>query len=188
MEERLLEFRKIVKKKKPNFFRQQSQYVKSLEKKWRSPKGMHSKLRRKKRGKLKQPSIGYSSPKKVRSLHPSGLIPALIHNPKELTTLNSNFGIIVSSTVGQKKKIEILKKSKELKLQLLNVKDTDKYIANVEQKILMKKQKKLKETEEKDKKSKEIIKEIIKEKKELSKEEKELQEKEEKRKVLEGRR
>ena len=183
MEQRLLEFRRVMKKKKPHFVRQQSQYVKSLEKKWRAPKGMHSKLRKKKRGKLKQPSMGYSSPAKVRYLHPSGLMPSLINNPKELIGLGRNYGVIVSYTVGKKKKVEILKKSKELDLQVLNVKNTGKYITNIEEKITRRKQERLKEMEKKGKKSKDIV----KEKKVLNKEEKEIQEKEEKRKVLESR-
>ena len=176
----LLEIKKTMKAKKPNFLRQQGAYVKGLEKKWRSPKGMHSKLRRKFRGKMKMPSIGYSSPSRIRFYHPSGLIPKLVRNLSDLSDIKKEHGIIIGSTVGKKKRIEIIKKILELKLNILNIKEPLKLLEKTEEEINVKKEKAKKKQEIK-KKSQEIS-----EKKELTKEEKEKQEKELKRKILEG--
>lgn len=188
MEKRLLELRNAQKKKKPTFVRQQGHSIKSLETKWRAPKGMHSKLRRKFRGKMKHPSMGYSSPSEVRFLHPSGLKPVLVHNLNDLNNLGAEQGIILSSAVGQKKRGEILKKIKELKLQVLNVKDVDKYLASIEEKMKERKAK-TKAKEEKKKKAKAKSEKKKEEKsKEVTPEEKAKEEKEEKRKVLESNR
>ena len=64
-EENLLQLRKRIKAKKPNFVRQDSHKQKEVKKKWRKPKGMQSKMRLKKKGYRKSVSIGYGSPKKV---------------------------------------------------------------------------------------------------------------------------
>lgn len=187
----LLQLREERKAKKPVFIRQLGTSMPALGKKWRAPKGMHSKLRKKFRGKRKMPSIGYSSPSKVKGLHPSGLKQVLIHTVADLSYLKENVGIIIASTVGKKKKIEIIKKAKELKIKILHIKDLDKYVKDVEESV---KQKKVvaKEREEKKKKSKEETekkaKEKEKEKQEPTPEEKEKEEKEEKRKVLESKR
>ena len=45
--QRLLELRKRIKRKKPEFIRQDAHKKKSLESKWRKPKGLHSKMREK---------------------------------------------------------------------------------------------------------------------------------------------
>ncbi|MFH1592542.1 MAG: 50S ribosomal protein L32e [Candidatus Woesearchaeota archaeon] len=194
VDKNLLELRKTQKSKKPNFVRQQGKCIKSLSESWRAPKGMHSKLRRKLRGKIKSPSIGYSSPKSVRGLHVSGLIPILVYNVRELDDLKTGQGALIASAVGQKKKLEILKKSKELKLEVLNIKDVDKYLAKVEEGIKKKKEEKVKRTREK-KEKKEAKKEKKEEKQkedikkeEVTEEEKQKEEKEKKRKVLESRR
>lgn len=181
----LLEVRKILKSKKPDFIRQQGNYVKGLEKKWRKPKGMHSKLRRKFRGKIKMPSIGYSSPSIVRFHHPSGLLPILINSIQDLSKVKKNSGLILGSTMGKRKKTEIIKKALELKLKILNLKDPEKFIEKVKEEIELKRRL-AKEKQEKKKKVKEESTKKEEAKQELSQEEKEKQEKELKRKVLEG--
>ena len=45
----LLELKKKIKKKKPNFTRQETHKKSKLKKKWRRPKGIQSKLRLNKR-------------------------------------------------------------------------------------------------------------------------------------------
>ncbi|MEK6826660.1 MAG: 50S ribosomal protein L32e [Nanoarchaeota archaeon] len=184
IDKRLLELRNIKKGEKPKFLRQQGMSIKSLSKKWRAPRGMHSKLRKKLRGKGKHPSMGYSSPTSVRGLHKSGLIPFLVHNISELERLNAEYGVVVGSTVGQKKRIQILKRSKELKLSVLNVKNVDGYISSAEEKLKSR-------IERKKSKVKEKPEEKIEKKEasgEASEEEKEKQAKEEKKKILESRR
>src|SRR3989344_9210690 len=104
----LLRTRKVLKSKKPKFIRQQGHGLKNLSKVWRAPKGMHSKLRKKLRGKLKSPSIGYSSPRLVRGLTPSGLRPILVHTESQLANLEKNEGVIIARKVGKRKRINII--------------------------------------------------------------------------------
>ena len=52
----LLEFRKKIKAKKPNFIRQDAHKKGEIKKKWRRPKGLQSKMRLHKRGYRKSPS------------------------------------------------------------------------------------------------------------------------------------
>ena len=190
--ERLLELRNEMKAKKPDFVRQDAHKKKKLEEKWRRPRGIHSKLRRKFRGKGKHPSIGYSSPKKVRGLTREGLKPVLVHNLNELKTLRDGEGAVIAR-IGLKKKIEIVKKAIEMKIKLLNVKNPEKFLEDAKAKLEERK-KKAEEREKKKKEKKKLEKKVEEEKKEKEekKEEKTEEtkkgEKSEKIKVLEKRR
>lgn len=187
---KLLELRKKIKAKKPTFLRQDFQR-KKLKTKWRQPKGIHSKLRTKFKGHVKHPSMGFSSPKAVRFLHPSGFKEILVANLSQLKDIKPDEGIIIASLVGMKKKLELLKKIKELKLRLLNIKNIDETITKIEDLMKKKKSEKIKAKEQKkpetkkEKKPKEQ-KQETKEQKPETPEEKEKREKEEKRKVLEA--
>ena len=186
---RLMEVRRRIKKKKPTFLRQESHKIIKLNNrpKWRSPKGMHSKIRRKLQSRRVQPSLGYSSPKQVRGLTREGFRPVLIHT---LNQLKDNKVILLSKTLGLRKKLQILKKAEELKIKVLNVKNISDFIRSAEEKIKLKKESS-KKLEEKKKKAKAEAEEKAEKKKEEKKEEtpeeKEKREKEEKRKVLEQR-
>ncbi len=119
--ERLLRLRRILKRKKPEFLRQNWFRFKKLGEKWRRPKGKHSKLRKRIKGKGSVPHPGYGSPKAVRGLHPSGLVEVRVFNPSQLEGLDPKVHAIkIASTVGRKKRIEIMKKAEELGLRVLN--------------------------------------------------------------------
>ena len=179
----LLLVRKKVKARKPKFIRQQGQHLTSLSKNWRAPKGMHSKTRRKRRGKMRHPTTGFGSPREVMHFHPSGLKPLLVTHQNQLGLVTKEHGIILSRTMGKKKKLVLLKIIEERKLPLLNIKDIASYKRKAEEEKKKKKEISLEKQKKKQKPKKE---EIQKEKKELTNEEKEKIEKEEKRKVLEG--
>ncbi len=66
--------------------------------------------------------VGYRSPKAVRGLHPSGLEDVLVYNVKDLEKLNPETqGARIASTVGKRKKIEIIKRARELGIRILNI-------------------------------------------------------------------
>ena len=82
---------------------------------------MHSKLRRKEKGKGFSPKPGYRAPVALRGLHPSGLKEVLISNVKELQKIDvKKEAVKIRSTVGRKKRVEILKKAEEMKIKVLN--------------------------------------------------------------------
>lgn len=160
---------------KRKFVRHESVHFKSLGSAWRRPRGIHNKLRLCKGGQGLTPKIGYSTGKDKGLIN--GFVPVLIHTLSELSNLNTkkNIGIIASS-LGMKKKIAIVKKAQELNIQLLNIKDSDKFLKKVEE---MKTQKNKKQEGEKQEVQAEEKKKV------LTEEERKEMEKQEKKKVLE---
>jgi len=109
------------KRKKPEFIRQGGKNLKRLGEKWRKPRGMHSKLRKHKKAKGFLPQSGYGSPKSVRYLHPSGFEERLVFNLNDLEKINpEKQACRIASTVGKKKRLEIMRKTEELKIKVLN--------------------------------------------------------------------
>ncbi|NJE30559.1 50S ribosomal protein L32e [Thermococcus sp. 18S1] len=120
---RLLRIRARIKRKKPRFLRQEWwRYPKfKSDPKWRRPKGIDSKMRLKKKGKPRSPSIGWSSPKAVRGLHPSGYEEVLVHNVRELEAIDpTRQAARIARTVGARKREAILTRAKELGVKVLN--------------------------------------------------------------------
>ena len=185
----LLKLKKELKSKMPVFLRQNAPHRAKLDLKWVSPSGIHSKIRRGFRGRRRQPSIGYGLPKQTRFLHFSGLKPTLINDVKQLQDFNpKEKAAIISRTIGLKKKINLLKKAKQLNITVLNIKNIEEFIKKTEEKF----EKKSKEAKTKKEKKKKAMEESLKKAEEKKKkeeketpEEKEKREKEEKRKILE---
>ena len=95
--------------------------MKKLDESWRRPKGLHNKLREHVAAKGPRVQVGYGSPKMVRGLHPCGLQEALVHNVKELETLDpQSVAVRIASSVGRKKRLEIEAKAAELGFKILN--------------------------------------------------------------------
>jgi large subunit ribosomal protein L32e len=177
----LIELRKKIKSKKPNFVRQDVNKLPRLKNKskWRKPKGYHSKLKaRKNQRKLVSP--GYGSPKQVKGVHKSGLKPVLIDNKKELSEINNKEqGIIISGRLNIMNKLDIVKQAIEKKINILNIKQPEKFVKETEEKFKKREQKKKKIKEKKKKKitKKEKQQESIEDK--LTEEEKKKLEKQE---------
>jgi large subunit ribosomal protein L32e len=89
--------------------------------KWRKPKGNDNKSRLQLKGYPPIVKVGYRTPKKVRGLHPSGLEPIIVHNVKELESIDKNKHIVyIASSVGKRKRALILKRAKELGVRVAN--------------------------------------------------------------------
>jgi ribosomal protein L32E len=78
---------KIIKKRRAHFNRHQSDRLKKLDPSWRRPKGIDNRVRRKYKGTLPMPNVGYASNKKTRHLLPSGFYKFVVHNVKDLELL-----------------------------------------------------------------------------------------------------
>ena len=121
LKEKLLELRKKIKSKKPDFIRYESWRYKRVKPNWRKPKGIDSKVREKRKGWIKIPDIGYRSPKVVRGLHPSGFEEVLVYRPEDLEKLDpTKHAVRIAHTVGTRKRLAILEKAEELELVVLN--------------------------------------------------------------------
>jgi len=180
---KLLEIRKALKSRKPNFVRGDSNKEKSKTRlKWKKPRGLHNKRRLRKKGHQKNPSVGFRSPKQVRSLDRKGLIPYLLRNIKELDKLDKETNsLVLSSGIGLKKRIMILEECLKKDIQVSNVKDVKSFIE--ESKLKLNEKKKISE-KRKDKKKKEA--EAVKKKKEDKKKDKEKETKEMKKEILDS--
>ena len=161
-------------------FKRQQLILNKLKDSWRKPKGIHSKLRLQKKGHGKLVRIGHGVKKDLKNLI-NGKKAIHITNLKDLKNVKE--AIIISSKIGLKKKLEIINKAKELKLEIINIKDIDKFLEEVKKNREENKIKK-EERKKKQKKKEEKAKEESKEK-ESNVEEKEKKLKKDKKKVLE---
>ena len=108
-------------RKKPKFLAQGAKFLKRIKERWRRPRGLHSKMRKRKKGKPKMPSVGYRAPKTLRGLHPSGFKEVLVRNLKDLEKIDpKKEAARISSKVGKRLKTKILEKAKQLKIKVLN--------------------------------------------------------------------
>lgn len=177
----LLELRGKMKKRKPTFARKDSNKKKRIEDDvWRRPRGVDNKQRLKRKGHKKNPSSGYRSPVAVRGLHKSGLVPVVVTTPTMLAKLTKEHGIIIASTLGGKKRRQVIEFAKKQGFTIVNL-NADKELSRIDTQMnerrKLKAQKVAKPTDEPEPK---------KEEPELSEEEKKKIEKEEKDKVLTG--
>lgn len=185
MSEKMLMLRKA---KKKVFLRQEAQRRKKLGKKWRQPKGMHSKMRRKFGGKRAQPGQGYRAPRAVRGLSRQGLNMVRVSKVKDVERMDPKSDIAVIARLGKRKKVDVIKKLLEKKIAMLNMLKPEEFIKKVEEELAKRKEE-LKAKQAKKKKSKEESLKKAEEKKakekEKTEEEKKEETEEEKRKILE---
>lgn len=117
----LLSLRKQVKARKPNFVRQESWRYDRVKENWRKPKGIDSHMRKQKNGWPAIVKVGYRGPRAARYLHPSGYYDILVHNVSELSNLNPKKDAArLASSVGKRKRKEIIEKARTLKIKVLN--------------------------------------------------------------------
>ncbi|KAL2206322.1 60S ribosomal protein L32 [Sarocladium strictum] len=115
----------IVKKRTKRFERHQSDRFKCVDPSWRKPKGIDSRVRRRFRGTIAMPSIGYGSNKKTRHMMPSGHKAFLVNNVKDLELLlmhNRTYAAEIAHNVSSRKRIDIIGRAKQLGVKVTNAK------------------------------------------------------------------
>ncbi|MBI2109799.1 hypothetical protein HYT58_01345 [Candidatus Woesearchaeota archaeon] len=130
------------------------------------------------RGHRRKPNIGFSSPREARGLTRDGFSQNIVHNAFEV---EGKKVIIIGSTVGLKKKMELVKKANELGVKILNLRNPSEFLARVQEALKNRKEKTQKKAEKKTEKQDKKEKEPKESKDEMAE-----KLKEEKRKVLEG--
>jgi large subunit ribosomal protein L32e len=117
----LLELRRELKSKKPDFRRQEWFRYDKLGLKWRRPRGMHSKMRRHYKRRINVVSIGYGSPTSIRYYHPSGFREKLVHNVDGLEGVDpKTYAVRIGHSVGSKKRLAIIERADEDGIRVLN--------------------------------------------------------------------
>ncbi len=118
---KLVEMRDEIAEHRPAFVRQESWRYVRIKPMWRKPKGVDSKMRRQDKGWPKLVRVGYRGPSEARYLHPSGHYEVLVHNSRELETVVPGRDVArIGRTVGARKRVLILKRAKELGINVVN--------------------------------------------------------------------
>ncbi|KXJ94556.1 60S ribosomal protein L32 [Microdochium bolleyi] len=115
----------IVKKRTKTFNRHQADRFDRLSSKWRKPKGIDNRVRRRFRGNTAMPSIGFGSNKKTRHMMPSGHKAFLVSNAKDVELLlmhNRTFAAEIAHNVSSRKRVDIIAKAKQLGVKVTNPK------------------------------------------------------------------
>ena len=116
-----LQLRKKIKKRTPEFLREEWFRYKRVPKNWRRPDGITSKMRINLKYRPSKVRVGFRGPKETRGLHSSGFEEVIVHNVKEISDINPKTQAArIGSTVGTKKRMEIEKKADELDIRILN--------------------------------------------------------------------
>ncbi|MBT5022109.1 hypothetical protein HOK51_10760 [Candidatus Woesearchaeota archaeon] len=137
----LLEVRNSLKKKKPNFLRQDGHKKARLSKKWVKPRGLQSKMRLKRKGYRRCVSVGWRSPVLIRGLSRDGLNLVKVSTVAEVESLNPKEDkAIICGSVGRKKRLDLIKKAIERELLIHDYKDPKKFIEETELEIKKKKE------------------------------------------------
>ncbi len=122
LDAKLLEVRKAVKGRKPNFQIQNSNDPKKrFAGRWKRPKGLQSKMRERRKGNPRYIEPGYGSPAAVRGATAEGLFPVVVKNISDLGKVKSDEGVMISATVSMRNKVLIAKAAAERKLKLLDL-------------------------------------------------------------------
>jgi large subunit ribosomal protein L32e len=156
-QKKLLEVRKKIKAKKPEFIQQDYHKKRRLSLKWKRPTGLQSKMRHQFKGYNRRVKQGWRSPAEIRGFHGLGYESVIISTLKDLDAVKKNQGIIVSSTVGTKKKLAILEKAVQLKIPVLNLK-----IDSFKKKITEKKAKAIEDKKTREEQKKKTLEDSVK--------------------------
>lgn len=112
----------IVKKRTKKFARHQSdQFVRIRDSSWRKPKGIDGRVRRRFKGALPMPSVGYGSNKKTRNVHPNGFKSVVVSNVSELEMLmmhNRTYAATIAHSVSSRVRRNIVERAEQLAIRV----------------------------------------------------------------------
>ncbi|XP_037589586.1 60S ribosomal protein L32-like [Cebus imitator] len=114
---------KIVKKRAKKFIRHQSDRYVKINRNWRKPGGSDNRVRRRFKGQILMPNIGYGSNKKTKHMPPSGFRKFLVHNVKELEVLlmcNKSYCAEIAHDISSKNRKAIVERAAQLALRVTN--------------------------------------------------------------------
>jgi large subunit ribosomal protein L32e len=117
-----LQIRRQIKKRTPEFLREEWFRYKRIPKNWRHPDGITSKMRINLKYRPSKVRVGFRGPRETRGLHSSGFEEVIVYNVSDLEVINPKTQAArIGSSVGTKKRINIEKKAEELDIRVLNL-------------------------------------------------------------------
>mmetsp|Transcript_12669 Transcript_12669/g.17035 ORF Transcript_12669/g.17035 Transcript_12669/m.17035 type:complete len:136 (+) Transcript_12669:53-460(+) len=121
-----LEKSKIIKKRTKKFARHFSnRFIKIRNSSWRQIHGIDSRVRRRFKGTIPQPKIGFGSDKRTKHKLPNGFYKFVVHNVQELELLmmhNRTYAAEIGHAVSVRKRKEIVERAAELDIKVTNAK------------------------------------------------------------------
>ena len=115
--------KRIVKKRTKKIARFQSDLFLRVKTAWRKPRGIDNRVRRKFKGSLIMPKIGYGSNKKTRHMLPNGFHRFRVYNVNDLELLlmhNRKYAAEIAHNVSSKKRREIIERAAQLNVKVTN--------------------------------------------------------------------
>lgn len=138
-----------ISSERPDFNRSEYTRFPRLGNKWRSSKGIRSKMRLKKRSRAAIVETGYRSPIIARNLRVDGRSEVLIFRTMDLASLDPATQVArIGGDVGRRKRLEILEKAAELNVTVVNRRPSDKPLKPKEEEEAEKKRAKKEKKEE----------------------------------------
>merc|ERR1712006_74684 len=101
----------------------QSDTLKRVPESWRTPHGIDSVVRRRFKGEIRMPKIGYGSNKKTKFVLPMGFKKFIINNTTDLEILmmhNRTYAGEIAHNLSTQKRKEIVEKAARLNVRLTN--------------------------------------------------------------------
>lgn len=122
MNKELLTIRNSLKASKPTFRRHDSHKKKRVSASWRRPRGRQSKMRLHIKGYSRARSTGFGSPVAVKALSRTGFTQNIVSKVLDFKSLNKvNDGIIISRTVGMRRRKELVEFALKNDFTILNI-------------------------------------------------------------------
>jgi large subunit ribosomal protein L32e len=120
-DQRVLRIARQKKKHMPKFRHEQAHRWIRVSDNWRKVRGIDNATREKKKGRIAMVSSGYRTPRVVRDLHPSLFVEVRVHKPSDVDDLDPEVHAVrIASTVGARKRQEILVAADAKLLRVLN--------------------------------------------------------------------
>ncbi|KAI8621632.1 ribosomal protein L32e [Chytriomyces sp. MP71] len=113
----------IVKKRTNKFTRHQCDRYKKIDASWRKPKGIDNRVRRRFKGQIAMPSIGYGSNANTKHMLPNGFRKFLVSNVSDLDLLlmhNRSYAAEIAHNVSSKKRVAIVERALQLDVKVIN--------------------------------------------------------------------
>merc|ERR1712238_624989 len=112
----------MVKKRSKKFARHQSDlFIRIRDSSWRKPKGIDGRVRRRFKGALPMPNIGYGTNKSTRNICPNGFKSAVVNNVSELEMLmmhNRTYAATVAHSVSSRIRKDIVQRAEQLAIRV----------------------------------------------------------------------
>ena len=112
-----------IKKRTKRFIRQQSNVFKRVKPNWRRPKGIDNKTRKKVKGCVKLPSVGYGTEKVFKHREADNLIRVTISCKKELEAIanqKENYKAEFSHTLSSRKRLALKEVADNYGIKVVN--------------------------------------------------------------------